>query len=137
MGYLLEFAILNWYMFVWGMLWVHFAGMVKLCKCFFDILWHGYIYVSQIIVPVEVESAVMSTMWIDCVFEGGPDGVTEVLGIFLRPEFDAEIIYTKTELCWLGLMLPESYRSLDGIVTIWRKGILEVFICQECCLFET
>ena len=74
--------------------------MAVFCEGAIDVAWHGYIDVSFVIIPVEVQAAVELAFPVYGDFVVGLEGGNEVVGIGFREILDAEVVDTECKCCF-------------------------------------
>ena len=82
--------------------------MLELLERFCDTVWHGYVDLSSLVVPINSDANVSSSIPFCCHSVILINGVLEVYCMFLAHLFDSKIFHDECELYWSPIVCSKN-----------------------------
>ena len=103
--------------------------MLELFESFCDIVWHGYVDLSSLVVPIQRDSNVPSSAPLYCHSVIFLNGVIEVYFVLFAHVFYSKIVDNKSELDWSPIVCqkPGDQFSLSSASLV--ESLFQKLIC--------
>ena len=122
---------------MWSMLRFERRGMAQSEKSFWNIVGHGDVNVTGIVIPVDLEPEVTGPRPVFCERVASGESSKKMISIGFGKELDAEIVDGKGESGWTVGMPPKTRSVRDGEVTEGREMSLELVVRENGGFLET
>jgi hypothetical protein len=105
--------------------------MLKSRKGFGDIIGHGEVNSSVLVIPVQMNATEDFAIMGDCYIVVLLEAVDEVIGVGLTDNFDTEIVDGEIESCGTRDVVEESGSMAGWNITIGSKMFDELDVCKS------
>ena len=109
----------------WRILLPRQFGMIELDEGLLDVVWHGEVDLSLVIVPIERDCDVSFALSVFHYLIVLIQNVHEISGVYAAFEFDAEVVDDESELDWSLLVYTEAGHQFSLVVPMFVQALLE------------